>query len=87
MTAQQKAYQAERASATAVANATQLQKEVLRLSNQLDALREASEAQSSIVESQQVLTRTKTLFVAQTHSCLHQTCWMSNKSQTGKSCT
>lgn len=53
MTAQQKAYQAERASATAVANAAQLQKEVLRLSNQLDALREASEAQSSVVQSQQ----------------------------------
>lgn len=54
MSAQQRAYQAERASATAVANATQLQREVLRLSNQMDALREASEAQSSVVESQQV---------------------------------
>lgn len=54
MIAQQRAYQAERASATAVANATQLQTEVLRLSDQLDALREASEAQSSVVQSQQV---------------------------------
>lgn len=54
MAVQQRAYQAERTSTTAVANATQLQGEVLRLSNQMDALREASEAQNSIVEAQQV---------------------------------
>ena len=54
MAAQQRAYQAERASTTAVGNATQLQVEVLRLSNQMDAMREASEAQNSVVEAQQV---------------------------------
>lgn len=54
MSANQKAYQAEQASATAVSNAAQLQREVLRLSNQMDALRLDLQIQSSLANSQQV---------------------------------
>jgi len=54
MSANQKAYQAEQASATAVSNAAQLQREVLRLSNQMDALRLDLQTQSSLANSQQV---------------------------------
>ncbi|KAA6423359.1 MAG: hypothetical protein FRX49_06811 [Trebouxia sp. A1-2] len=53
MSANQKAYQAEQASATAVSNAAQLQREVLRLSNQMDALRLDLQTQSSLANSQQ----------------------------------
>lgn len=53
MSANQKAYQAEQASATAVSNAAQLQREVLRLSNQMDALRLDLQIQSSLANSQQ----------------------------------
>ena len=54
MAANQRAYQAERASATAGANAAQLQGEVLRLSNQMDTLREDVQSQSSLAHSLQV---------------------------------
>ncbi len=54
MSANQRAYQAERASATAVGNAAQLQGEVLRMSNQMDGLRQDLQAQSSLANSQQV---------------------------------
>ena len=54
MSANQRAYQAEQASATAVGNAAQLQGEVLRLSNQMDALRQDLQTQSSLAMIQQV---------------------------------
>lgn len=54
MSANQKAYQAEQASATAVSNAAQLQREVLRLSNQMDSLRLDLQTQSNLANSQQV---------------------------------
>lgn len=53
MSANQRAYQAERTSATAVANAAQLQGEVLRLSDQMDELREDLQTQTSLADSQQ----------------------------------
>ena len=54
MSSNQRAYQAEQASATAVGNAAQLQGEVLRLSNQMDALRQDLQTQSSLAMLQQV---------------------------------
>ena len=54
MLANQRAYQAERASTTAGANAAQLQGEVLRLSNQMDTLREDVQMHSSLADSLQV---------------------------------
>ena len=54
MSANQRLYQAEQTSATAVANAAQLQGEVLRLSNQMDELRLDLQTQSSQAETQQV---------------------------------
>ena len=56
MSANQRLYQAEQTSATAVANAAQLQGEVLRLSNQMDELRSDLQTQSSLAETQQVCT-------------------------------
>lgn len=57
MSANQRAYQAERTSATAVANAAQLQGEVLRLSDQMDELREDLQTQTSLADSQQVCSK------------------------------
>lgn len=54
MAANQRLYQAEQTSATAVANAAQLQGEVLRLSNQMDELRQDLQTQSTLAETQQV---------------------------------
>lgn len=54
MSANQRLYQAEQTSATAVANAAQLQGEVLRLSNQMDELSLDLQTQSSLAETQQV---------------------------------
>ena len=54
MSANQRLYQAEQTSATAVANAAQLQGEVLRLSNQMDELRLDLQTQSNLAETQQV---------------------------------
>lgn len=56
MSANQRLYQAEQTSATAVANAAQLQGEVLRLSNQMDELRLDLQTQSTLAETQQVCT-------------------------------
>ena len=54
MSANQRLYQAEQTSATAVANAAQLQGEVLRLSNQMDGLRLDLETQGTLADNQQV---------------------------------
>lgn len=54
MSANQRLYQAEQTSATAVANAAQLQGEVLRLSNQMDELRLDLQTQSTLAETHQV---------------------------------
>ena len=54
MSANQRVYQAEQTSATAVANAAQLQGEVLRLSNQMDGLRQDLETQATLTVTQHV---------------------------------
>ena len=63
MSANQRLYQAEQTSATAVGNAAQLQGEVLRLSNQMDGLRLDLETQSTLADDQQVAVATNKLWL------------------------